>query len=271
MSTQTINAAENPALANSLLEQAQKETAPAVEEAIVVPPSDSVVTLPGGYVNSAGEVITEVEVKELNGRDEEAIAKATNIGRVISAILSRGTVRVGEEPVTEEILEQMYAGDRDAVLLGIYKATFGPTADLAAFCTGCKDYKSLQVNVDDDIRVVKLADPIGSRRFTVKGKKDEYTLVLPTGKTQKELLINSDKTMAELTTMLLEGTIREINNRPVFSTSQIQEIGVADRRKISDALSKKAFGPVFDEVTAACPDCGGEVAAPINVGTLFQF
>lgn len=271
MSTQTINAAQNPALANSLLEQAQKETAPPVEEALVVPPSDTVVTLPGGYVNSNGEVITSVEVKELNGRDEEAIAKATNIGRVISTILSRGTVKIGDEPVTEEILDQLYAGDRDAILLGIYKATFGPTANLAAFCRGCEDYKSLQISVDEDIETVKLHDPIEGRRFTVKGKKDEYTLVLPTGKTQKELLINSDKTMAELTTILLEGTIREINNRPVFSTAQVQEIGVADRRKISDALSSKAFGPVFNEVTAACPDCGGEVAAPINVGTLFQF
>lgn len=271
MSEQTINAAQNPALANQQVQQALKEPEKQVEEAVIRYPSESVVTLPGGYLNAAGEVISEVEVRELTGKDEEAIAKSANVGKLISAIISRGTVKIGDEPATEDMLEQMFAGDRDAVLIGIYKATFGDTADLTAFCAGCEDYKSLQINVDEDIQVIRLADPITDRKFSVKGKKHEYTLVLPNGKTQKELLSNADKTLAELTTVLLEGTVREIDGRPVFNKAQVQEIGVADRRVLASALDKKSFGPVFEEVKAACPDCGGEVVSPINVGTLFQF
>lgn len=266
----TVNAAENPALVNQLVNQASVEAKPEKPVAIVVPPSDTAVTLPGGFVTTDGEVITEAEVRELNGKDEEAIAKANSVGKILSGILSRGTVSIGSLPATEDILEQMFAGDRDALLLGIYKATFGTEAELTAYCAGCEDYKSILVDVDEDITVVKLSDPISDRKFTVRGKKAEYTVVLPNGKVQKELLMNSEKTLAELTTILLEGTVKDINGIPVFSRAQVQEIGLVDRRKIADELTKKSFGPVFEEVKAACPECSGQVVAPINLGALFR-
>jgi hypothetical protein len=271
VSSKTINAAENPALANQLIAQMDSTSEPEKELALLVPPSDTRVNLPGGYVNLVGEVVTEAEVRELNGRDEEAISRATTVGKVLNTILLRGTVRVGEEPASEEILDQMFAGDRDAILLGIYRATFGSTADVASFCNGCKEYKTIRVDIDEDIKVRKLNDPIVDRRFTVTTKKHVYTLNLPSGKVQKELTMNSDKTLSELTTILLEGTISEIDGERVLTRAQIQEIGVADRRAIADALNERTFGPILDDVKATCPECGGEVVAPINLGTLFRF
>lgn len=271
MASKTINAAENPALANKLVQQMTQETAPEKELALVVPPSETSVTLPGGVVSPTGEVLKTAEVRELNGKDEEAISKANTVGKVLNTILTRGVVSVGDIPASEDLLDQMFAGDRDALMLGIYKATFGKTADISTFCQGCKDYKTIQVDVDEDIKVTKLSDPVNDRRFTVKGKKHEYTLVLPSGKVQKELLLSSDKTLAELTTILLEGTVHEIDGSRVFNKTQIQEIGLADRRLIADELGKRAFGPVLDTISATCPDCGGEVVAPINFGTLFRF
>jgi hypothetical protein len=270
VSEKSINAAQNPALANKLIQEASKTTEKPVEVAVVVSPSETVVTLPGGFLSNSGEVITVVEVRELTGRDEEAIAKSNNIGRVLTTILSRGTVSIGEEPATEEMLDRMFAGDRDAVLLGIYRATFGDDVDLDTYCSGCTDYKTIQINVQDDVEVKRLEDVVSQRLFTVNGKKNTYLCTLPTGKVQKELLINSDKTVAELTTTLLEGTVREINGRTVLSRSQVQEIGIVDRRLIGDALMIRTFGPVLDEVKATCPDCGGEVVAPINLGALFR-
>jgi hypothetical protein len=271
VATNSLNAAENPALANQLVQKMSQETAPEKELALVTHPSETVVTLPGGFLTPLGEVTREAEVRELNGRDEEAISKSNTLGKVLHTILSRGVVRIGDQPASEDILDQMFAGDRDALLLGIYKATFGSTADLTAFCSGCKDYKTLQIDIDDDIKVKKLSDPIGDRRFTVTTKKHDYTVVLPSGKVQKELTMNADKTIAELTTLLLEGTVIEIDGSGVISRNQIQNIGVADRREIAKALDKRAFGPVLDEVKAACPECGGEVVAPVNIGTLFRF
>lgn len=271
MTTKTLKAADNPALANQLISQMAAETEPEKELALIVSPSETVVNLPGGYVTLAGEVVTEAEVRELNGRDEEAISRATNVGKILQTILTRGVVRIGDEPASEDILDQMFAGDRDSLLLGIYKATFGNTADVPSFCSGCKDYKTIQVDIDDDIKTVKLSDPIADRRFVVSTKKHEYVLVLPSGKVQKELTINADKTISELTTLLLEGTVIEIDGQRVLTRGQIQDIGVSDRRAIATELDKRSFGPILDQVKATCPECGGEVVAPINIGTLFRF
>lgn len=271
MSTTSLNAASNPAMANDLIAKATAEPEKVVEPAAITPPLETLVTLPGGYVTSAGEVVKTAEVRELTGRDEEAITKASSLNRILPTILSRGVVSIGKEKATDEILDRLLAGDRNALLLGIYKATFGPTATVTCWCDGCRGTKDVEVNVDADITTKVLVDPVVDRTFTVNGKDKEFLIQLPTGYTEKEILANSDKTMSELNTILLEQTVLEINGAPVISKAQVQNLGIMDRRKIGEELNKRAPGPQFEDTTISCPDCGGEVAVPINLGTLFQF
>ena len=268
--TKTISAAANPALANNLLNSALAET-PVQEEVKITPPSDNVVTLPGGFLTATGEIITEAEVRELNGSDEEAIARATNVGRALLTILNRGTVRIGNQRADEKLLDQLLSGDRDMLVLGILKATFGKTADLGGYCEGCAEVKTVQVDLDTDIKVKALLDPINDRVFTVEGRDRTYTVHLPTGITQKEMLQNTDKTSAELTTLMLENTVLKIDASPVLSKVQIQNLGLVDRRTISEAINKRLCGPQFDAVKVSCPDCESEVSVPVNFGTLFRF
>jgi hypothetical protein len=266
----TINAAANPALANNLLNQAMAQPEVTTEEIQITSPSDTTVILPGGYVTSAGEVILEAEVRELNGMDEEAIAKASNVGKAILTILQRGTVRVGNERANEALLEKLLAGDRDALILGIFKATFGHEVDMATFCKGCSEYKTIKVDLNTDVKVKTLVDPINDRVFTVKGRKHEFTVQLPTGITQKDLILNSDKTAAELSTMLLENTVLQINGSPVLSKLQVQNLGLIDRRTLSEEINRRLPGPQFEDVAVTCPDCDGEVSVSVNFGTLFR-
>jgi hypothetical protein len=77
--TNTMSAAANPAMANKAVQDMMAEK-PKEVEIRITPPSDTVVTLPGGYITSAGEVTTEAEVRELNGRDEEEIS---TLGRLL--------------------------------------------------------------------------------------------------------------------------------------------------------------------------------------------
>jgi hypothetical protein len=270
MTTNTISAAANPALANNLINSALAE-APEQSEVNIVPPSDTSLTLPGGYLTAAGEVITDAEVRELNGSDEEAIARASNIGKAVLTILQRGVIRVGNHKADEKLLDQLLSGDRDMLLLAIFKATFGKTAELSGFCVGCGDVKQVEIDIDEDIKVKSLLDPINDRIFTVQGKKNTFTVQLPTGITQKEMILNSDKSAAELSTIMLENTVMKIDNSPVLSKLQVQNLGLVDRRKINEAINKRLVGPQFDDVKVTCPDCEGEVSVPVNFGTLFQF
>ena len=268
--TKTISAAANPAMANNLINSALAEK-PVQEEVKIVPPSDTVVNLPGGYLTATGEIISEAEVRELNGSDEEAIARAANVGKAILTILNRGTVRIGNQKADEKMLDQLLSGDRDMLVLGILKATFGNTADIGGYCSGCEEMKEVQVDLNTDIKIKALGDPVNDRVFTVDGKNHVYTVQLPTGITQKEMLNNADKTSAELTTIMLENTVMKIDNSPVLSKLQVQNLGLVDRKQISEAINKRLCGPQFDAVTVTCPDCESEVSVPVNFGTLFRF
>lgn len=268
--TNTISAAANPAMANKAVQNILAEK-PQEIEVRITPPSDTVVTLPGGYITSAGEVTTEAEVRELNGRDEEEISKATSLGKALLTILKRGTVRVGDESVTDQMLDNMLSGDRDMLLLGIFRATFGNIAHLGGYCGSCAETKEVDVELDKDIKVKVLTDSINDRTFTVKGKSLEYTVNLPTGITQKELMLSADKTVAELNTLLLEQTVVKIGEAPVVSKIQVQNLGLTDRRKIVEEINNRVCGPQFEDLTLDCPDCEGEVQVPISLGTLFRF
>jgi len=270
MTTKTISAAANPAMANNLLNQVINEQIEDDFNPEIKSPADNTVELPGGFLTPAGEVLRTAEVRELNGRDEEAIAKASNVGKALGTIIQRGTVSIGDLKAEESVLDRLLAGDLDALLLGIIKSTFGTTVDIPSYCAKCEDYKIVTVDLNEDIKVKVLADPINDRVFTVQGKKDLFTVSLPTGITQKALIKNADKTEAEQTTILLEDCILKINENPVYSPVQVQNLGMVDRKSIVKEINKRVPGPQFTDITVTCPECEGEVTVSINLGTLFR-
>lgn len=271
MVNNTIHASENPDLVNSMVQSIVTEEN-TVEQADLIFPSDTEVTLPGGYISPlTGEVTKVAEVKELTGKDEEAIAKAINAGRIFSTILSRGVVKIGNQVADEAMLDTLFIGDREALLLGIFKATFGTSVDVPSYCSGCDDYKTVNINIDADVPVKHIENIDEYRMFLVKGKKDEYVVSLPTGRTQKEVIDAGDKTTAELNSILLYGTVQKINGKPVISKQQIENLGLADRRTLIAEISKRTYGPQFENQVVNCPDCDGEVVVPISLGALFRF
>ena len=157
MENKTVNAASNPGLANKLVQDAVSETTPAPEPVRIKAPLDVVVDLPGGYISPDGEVYRTAEVKELTGRDEEAIVKATNLPKAMLVALTRGTVSIGNVKATEDVLDKILTADRDAIMLGIYRATFGDTAEMPTFCNGCSATKTVEVDIEKDINVCSIS------------------------------------------------------------------------------------------------------------------
>lgn len=270
--TQTLNAASNANLANKLIDQAL--AVPEEEKSVpVVAPSDTHVILPAGYLKVlSGEVVTEAEVRELTGRDEEALAREATVGRQLNAILRRGVVSIGGVPVTEDILDSLLAGDRDELMLGVYKATFGNPAELYGWCPGCEETKDIHVDLNADIPRKVLADPVGDRSFEVKGRKAVYQVHLPTGSAQKKLNENAEKySVAEVASVLLESCVLSINGQPVYSPEQVKNISVADRRVLLKEITERNPGPDLADLSVTCPDCGQQVVVPVTLGALFRF
>ena len=255
-------------LVSKYAQQAMQEP---VTEVVTKSPTNPIVKLPAGFINSAGELITTAEVKELTGADEEAIAKIGSTAKSLNLLLQRGLLKLGDKEATKDDLDSLLSADRDAILLGIRKVTFGTEVKLTTKCLGCNTFdEHTMVNLDDDIEVKFLADPIADRTWEVQSSKGVIRLGLPNGITQKKIMDNLDKTAAEINTLLLAGCILSVDGAPAMGTPTALSLGMSDRANIIKDILDRNPGPRLGEVTKVCKACGEEMALPLSLLDLFR-
>lgn len=271
-----VSAANNPELANKFAAEAMQLSSQEVavtqtKVAVTAPPAGNV-TLAGGYYDSfTGELILEAEVRELTGADEEAVAKVSDVGRGLMTILQRATVSIGEHKATNDILDNLLAGDRELLLLEIRKITFGNEVELVGPCPECGEQdQAFNIDLTKDVKVRRLNDPILDRRFEVDCKVGAVIVNLPDGRSQKKVVQNSDKTSAEVDTMLLKDCIESINGVSVFDVKQILNLGIKDRRRLLEEIADRNPGPDLSEVKKTCSACNQEVTIPLSLVDLFR-
>jgi hypothetical protein len=246
----------------------------AMEEPAVVintrAPAKNEVNLITGFINKAGETIKIAEVRELNGADEEAIAKAGSSGKALNVILQKGLVSLGDAPATKEDLDSLVAGDRDAILLGIRRVTFGETVKLNVTCGSCADTKDILVHLVDDVPI-KEFDETNGRTWNVELKDGKVAVVtLPTGALQRKIMENLDKTGPELNTIVLAGCLLSIDGRPSAGVSTVLKLGVLDRDTLLTNIMNNLSGPRLGEVKKVCEACGEKMNIPLNLADLFR-
>lgn len=268
----TVRAVDNPELATQLIESVinAPEPEPQVEELDVEAPLDVVSELPGGYVGPDGYTATEFEVRELTGRDEEAITRSRTAVAMMEQVLKRGLVRVGDLEPDDIILNNLLAGDREFILIRIFAATFGREVTTVRVCPSCSKEVTFTVDSLDDVPVRRMDSP-SDRNFTVKCSRGIANVTLPTGVTQKLIQEAEGKTIAELSTILLANTVIDVGDRPVLSAGDVLDLPVKDRRAIADAIAERTPGPRLLDTKADCPSCGETVEVPLSMGALFQF
>jgi hypothetical protein len=272
----TLNAASNPAMANQLLEDvnkivAQEVMAPTIPEVVIPSLPETTVELPGGlYDPFEGELLKTAEVRELTGSDEEAIVRISEPGKALLTILEKATVSVGGKPATKETLGMLLAGDREMLLLAIRKATFGSEIMVEAVCDKCPELQTFTIDLNQDVEVKELSDPINDRRFTMNLKAGVAKVSLPTGDVQAKIINAPNKNSAELDTLLLTACVAEINDQPVLGEGRIKNLGIKDRRDILEEIAKRNPGPQLSEIKKACAKCGQEVQLPLTLAELFR-
>lgn len=273
MANQTsVTAAANPELANKLAQEAiasaEKEVAAPKAKAKVLPLPDTDVELLGGLVDPFLGVIDKAEVRELTGIDEEAISKISDQGKALLTVLELATVKVGDEPATKDVLDALYAGDREMLLLAIRIATFGSEIKLGpGTCDDCGTEQIFHVDLKKDVPLKKLE---GGREFTVQCKVGEVTVALPTGGTQKALITSTNKTSAELDTLLLKNCIVSINGETVIDPETARRLSLKDRKDILQEITNRNPGPQLNQIKKACQSCGSEVPLPLTLADLFR-
>jgi len=261
---------DDPAIVAKLAAQAQSaSTAKPKEVETKKHEFNNIVVLPGGFIFN-GQLIKEAEIKELVGADEEAIAKASDPSKSLYTVLKRGLVSLGGYQPTDVMLDTLLAGDRDSILLGIYKATFGSEVQYAVSCTGCGVLIAGGLDIDKDVEVKKLEDPIADREFSVQTKLGLVSMSLPNGVTQKRLMDNPTSSLAENVTIILSGCIYALNGEPAVGITLARELGLTDRGNLITEIYKRTPGPRLGEVSKVCEACGSEYSVPLSLAALFR-
>ena len=265
----TVANINDPRIQNLIEEANRGEEAPDLPR--IIDPPDTVFSLAAGYMQDDGTWTKEFEVRELTGRDEEALARISNVGRSLVAMTERGLVRLGDDAVTPDRLDSVVGGDWDTILLAIRQVTFGPTVELRPTCRNCARQYEVTVDLTKDLPV-RTANQ-DQLRWTVKGRSHSYEVYLYTGGTQRKIfyMMAENKTIAEINTEILMDSISHIDGVPVLGRDTIRDLGMSDRKALLDSIQERRVGPDLQGVTIKCPTCGHEQGNPLNAAALFQW
>jgi len=259
-----------PELANK---QVQALTAPEIP--LIKPPSGNTVVLPGGYIDTDGNLHTDARIREINGSDEEALARELrnpniNIPKVVDLLLKRTVEAVGTiEPVPAQVLGSMLTGDRAALMLDVRVLTFGSDWEVPDFpCRMCGENFGTIVELDS-IVIEKLANPM-VQEIEIELRHDHTaTLALLTGDIQLEMVGDGNRTGPEEATIAIDRCLRKLDGLPVAGPVA-QKMSMADRRTVVAALADAQPGPRMEEVMVTCTECGREASYTISLVDLFR-
>jgi hypothetical protein len=276
-----VSAIEDPSGVNRMVEKAMAEANPLPT---AEGPPDTIVKLPGGLVRE-DSVIGYAEVRELTGEHEEALARAVqaipdNIFHFMNTLLECGVVRFGSEPPkdTKRLLKQALVGDRDAMIIGIRRATYGDTVDIDQWmCPACGGLSDLQVPIAD-IPIRELAHPRDEVEFEVPMRKGGHANVrLANGGDQLTVFEDRKLTMAERDTVLLSRCVTALVDADGtehvmagFGPSMCRNLGAKDRHEILTQLNERQPGPRFGDMKITHDACNKEVDMTIGIGDLFR-
>jgi hypothetical protein len=128
--------------------------------------------LPCGFLAPDGELITEVQLREITGVEEDLLA-AKNIpgAKKMTQLIANCLVRLGpvvDKPILVNCARALTIGDRAFLMLAIRRVTLGDEFPYEAKCTECE--KKFFVSVDlSTLEVKTMPDP----------KKRVYEVMLP--------------------------------------------------------------------------------------------
>lgn len=245
-------------VAASAFHEATKPDAPQIRK-----PSAGQVTLLYG-LRVGDEVYKEAEVRELNGGDEEALAKldARKAGNlyfinVEDLVLRRAVTRIGPVNVQDkpEVLGELLIGDRGLLFTEVLIATFGETKEYEEVtCPSCEALNDIMINLRAMLEVKGRVAP--GEEPTVDVTLSTGQLVnfrYPNGLDQMQVYqTKRDASEPELNTFMLARCLQtKVGKAP---QDFIRNLSLPDRRNIVKTLSA-APSVAFKEVSVPCTSC----------------
>lgn len=238
--------------------------------------------------DASGDLVTLLDgrtatVKELNGADEEALARAmksNNTFHFIDTLLQRGVTTIAGRTPTPDMLGKLMLGDRDELLLAIRCATYGDEFSLDGWvCPYCGGQTDITFSLASSIERIPLD-------FTVSDKGEPvFEHALRRGAVASVRFPNGDDMLAcsdpkwtatERNSEMLRRCVKSITkeNGQVINVqawpSAIAEMNIPDRRAIIEAIGEKSPGPRYTAIQFVHGECQKEVTLALSILDLFR-
>ena len=231
-----------------------------------------------GYIDEDGNHHTTFTLREMTGRDEEAISKSDlkqNGAKLIATLLERCVTSIGtltrKEVGSEkwkDIIRGLYGGDQDYILIKLRELSMGGELEVAHNCPNCKESLKTILNVSElevepfkGQRLIPFSLPKG-----YKDKKGEVhrdgTMRLPTGQDREILTPIARKNIAQASTLMLT-RLCKFDDGFYVTEDIIRDLTVKDREYLQKVLKENLFGLNL-EVDVVCTSCGTEFKGNLN-------
>ena len=255
-----------------LTDEAAMKKALAGDEPTMPEAEDPTAELPRG-VFYEGAWQTHVEVRELNGMDEERLSKYKVEEDLFNAILALGTERIGSIDFSgmslaerESILDNLLVGERMILFLTVVAATFGDERPVEWICNECESKNVTDLVLSEDFKPKIPEDVQGPFFFTdSKGREIEFRPV--TGADVKNISTGMNMG-AKNTTVLSEILLKLDGDHIIDKKDFVQHLGMKDRRALLTKISE-VQPEVSLSVEVPCHSCGKENTLALSWVELF--
>jgi hypothetical protein len=238
--------------------------------------------LPGGYVDADCELLREVELAPLSGRDEELIAaqQANASPALLTGLISRCALRLGPvRPVSEELARRLLIMDRQFLLLKLRQITFGDHVQATVQCPweGCRKKVDIDFSLNDiPVRESEDKGPLYTRELSPEAAlRDEHgeqhrevVFRLPNGEDQEAISHRVEEDEGDALALLLARCIRRLGPLRDPGPEIIHRLSPLARTEIERYMEVAA--PHVDLTLAAhCPECDGGFTVPFDLPRFF--
>jgi hypothetical protein len=222
-----------------------------------------------------GEFHRDAEVRELSGLDEEALARCgADSAKLLETLVIRGTRTVGTQSMSKTVADQLLIGDREALILGIRRVTFGETVDFENLpCPHCGERSDVQFALDE-VPVRHLEDP-EQTEFAVPLRHGATGYVrLPNGADQMAIRSLNTTLDAVQNSLMLGRCILRVEHADGSTSKASAELPktlpMGDRFTLMNFLIDTQPGPRFNDCKFVHEVCDQEVALPLTLAMLFR-
>lgn len=236
------------------------------DEPTIRPPDSGYVELEYG-VEIEGEMAKDVIVRELNGADEEHLAKIsqTKVGSaffvlVEDAVIRRATETIGGVKATKDLLDRLLIADRGRIFTQILISTFGEVRSYEGMeCPSCGALNDIDVDIPGLLKYTPMRTEAPEATVKLRGNPKyphvkSIVVRYPTGADQLHIYQEKkDASEAEINTAMLARCVKHdsVPDRRDFALS----LGLADRKAAIKAIYDNQPSMSFEEVPVHCTSC----------------